>query len=158
MHWQNIGELLHREMASGIVMTSLARLVLADSGRAHRTGTRTAPPAGGTAHESVHLLWRGHVHLALERIGGRALRLYAHCGADYSRHWIYRCGVDSAHARADHRTDDGGDFVCGGIGGNGHWWRALPDRDFCHGNGFDCAVCTGPSGTNLQPEDAADEL
>src|SRR5579863_9747824 len=29
MHWQNIGELLHREMASGIVMTSLARLVLA---------------------------------------------------------------------------------------------------------------------------------
>jgi putative Mg2+ transporter-C (MgtC) family protein len=29
MNWQNISELLHREMASGIVMNSLARLVLA---------------------------------------------------------------------------------------------------------------------------------
>jgi putative Mg2+ transporter-C (MgtC) family protein len=29
MNWQHIGDLLHREMASGIVMSSLARLVLA---------------------------------------------------------------------------------------------------------------------------------
>src|SRR6202142_2099240 len=29
MNWQHIGDLLHTEMASGIVMTSLARLVLA---------------------------------------------------------------------------------------------------------------------------------
>jgi putative Mg2+ transporter-C (MgtC) family protein len=29
MNWQHIGDLLHREMASGVVVTSLARLVLA---------------------------------------------------------------------------------------------------------------------------------
>ena len=160
MNWQHFVDLLHGEMASGIVGSSLARLMLAAIlGGLIGLEREFKHRARRAAHQHVHLFRRGACSpFCLASAGRRAFGLHPHRGADHSRHRFHRRRFHSAHARPDHRTHHGGHFVCRRLGRHGGRRRTLPDRDLCHRTGSARAVFPGPPGGDIQSEAAAVEL
>lgn len=57
--------------------------------------------------------------------------------------------LDSAYARIDHRPYDGGNHICGSVGGHGRGRRAVPYRSLCDRSRAAVAVRAGASRRNF---------
>ena len=155
MNWHNIFDLLHGEMASGFVATSLARLVLAAilGGAIGLERQLKHRPAGlrtnmficfGAAMFTILSNGLAGVPSDAARIAAQIIPGIGFIGAG-----------SILHTRPDNRPDDRGNFVRCGIRGNGCWWRVLRYRGFCHGGSFARTIHPRPPGAKFQLEDHA---
>ena len=134
MNWQHIAELLHKEMASGIVATSLARLVLAavlggviglERELRHRpAGLRTnmficfGAALFTILSDALAVKFLGdHTRISAQIIPG--------IGFIGAGSILHTRGLTTGLTTAVN-------IIRGGIGRNGHGGRSLPDGNFCH--------------------------
>jgi hypothetical protein len=159
MNWQHIVDLLHGELASGIVVTSLVRLVLAavlggliglERGLKHQ-------PAG--LRTNIFICFGSALFTGLsDALAVEPLGDHTHFCADYSWYRFHRRGFDFAHSRSDNWAHYGGHVVRCSINGDGHGRRTLSNSNLCYGLSHRRAVRLGPPGAGFQLEDTTDQL
>ena len=149
MNWQHFVDLLRGEMASGIVGSSLTRLMVAAIlGGTHRPGARIEASRRRPAHQHVHLLWRG----ACSRCFSAGLAGVPSDAARIAAQIIPGIGFIGAGSILHTRglttgMTVGGHALRGRFRRNGRGRRTLRDRDLCHRL---CSGCSFPARAHLE--------
>ena len=160
MNWQNILDLLHREMATGVVANSLARLVVAAvlGGIIGLERELRHRPAG--LRTNMFICFGAALFtilsdvLAVEHLGDHtriSAQIIPGIGFIGAGSILHTRGLTTGLTTASTL------FVVASVG-MATGWRPLPDRNFCHRGGFNRSVFARPPGAELQLKDSPDQL